>query len=354
MRTTKALASLAVGLGIAAGCNTPGNPKLAPTSWDHTRLKAALQVADEQIATGKFERARRTLAAFRELPDPRLQLTQARMDVEQGRYAAALHRLEKARQSSGETPSYHHLRGVALEGLGRWAAAGAAYEAAYRLQPSADLLIGWVDALVLDERPQAALDVLQRERRHFPGDPSVHTLAGRLHKWLGDLEAAIGELRTAALAQPDSREIRLRLAETYMAANHHTEASGIWQALVDESTDAQERHRLRHRLARSLMSAGRFDEARGVYRTLALTEPDDEAARLGLAAMCCATGESAEGLEAALDVLQDDPDNVDARLIAALSYRRLGQPTAALELLSEVPTESDADGLVRELLARWR
>ena len=60
---------------MAAGCTMPRDTTVTPTRWDQTRLCASLQLADEHIAAGKFERACGVLAPFEGLADPRLQLT---------------------------------------------------------------------------------------------------------------------------------------------------------------------------------------------------------------------------------------------------------------------------------------
>ena len=101
------------------------------------------------------------------------------------------------------------------------------------------------------------------------------------------------------------------------------------------------------------MSAGRFEQARTTYRLLALTHPDDSAAQLGLAAACLADNRPAEALAAALEVLRTDADNSDARLIAALSYRRLDQPARAAELLSDLGAGGERAELARMLLTHW-
>jgi len=341
-------------LVASAGCNAPQKNDPTLTRWDQTRLHAALQLADEHIAAGKFERARAGLAAFESLSDTRLQLTLARMDVEEGHYAGALKRLETFAGSAAELPSYHRLRGVALEGLGRWSEAVAAYAEAYHRRPTVDLLTAWLETLVLEGQSAAASSILQRERSHYPGQPGLHVLAARLCALSGDYETAISEMRTAALAEPDSPEIQHRLADLLTAAGHNTEAAELWRKLLSESQDTNERRHLRHRLAGCLLSAGHAGEARRTFRALVLTQPEDEAARLGLAASCLLDDEPAEALEAALQLLRKRSDNVDARLIAAISYHRLNQPARATELLSDVRPVNDPEGLVRELLACWQ
>lgn len=343
----------AIALALAAsGCTAPGKTTAGPTRWDQARFSTTLQLAEEHIAAGKFDRACAALAAFSDFPDARLPLTLARVDVEQGHYGAALQRLDAVTPPNSERTSRARLRGIALEGLGRWGEAAAAYQVAYELEPDADLLTAWLDALVLDGRAPAARSILERERHRFPGAPTIHLLAARLCEEAGNAAGAIEELATAALAWPESLEVGRRLAEAYTAAGRHADAAEIWQRLVVASRDVEERHRLRSRLAKSLMAAERFGEARRVFRALVAADPDDRAARLGLAAACLALGEAAEALAAALEVLQADSSSADARLIAALSYRRLAQPTRARELLSGIPSGYELGELARELRAR--
>lgn len=283
-------------------------------AWDQTRLSAMLQLADEQISRGKFDQARQTLAMFHQSADPRLPIALARVDVEEGRYAAALERLDQVVQEARSGPTYPRLRGVALEGLGRWADAAAAYEAAYRAEPALELLLAWLDVLVLDERADEARAVLAAERSRFPGQPVLQVLAARLWQRDGSLAAAAEELTTAELAEPGSAEIRRRLAETYMAAGQYEEARVTWRALLG----------IRH---------------------------DDDEARLGLAAASLAAGEPAEALDVILPVIERNPALAEARALAALSYRRLGQPREAAELLQGIRGTGETARLARELLA---
>jgi len=350
--TLRVLACSGMLLAIS-GCATSRDTSAKPTRWDETRLCANLQLANQHIAAGKFERARGVLAAFEDFPDSRLRLTEAQMDVEEGQYEAALQRLCGVAASGKTGATYHRLRGVAFEGLGHWGWAAAEYEQAYELEPTVQLLTAWVDTLVLEGQTTTARSVLERERYRFFGQAAIHMLAARLSERIGDNQAAIAELTTAALAEPESIDIRRRLAELYTKTGRYDEAITSWQQLVTESRDADERDRLRRRLAWCLVSADRFDEARGILQALVVTRPDDLTTQLRLSAVCLMADEPAEALAAALKVLRAERNNADARLLAALSYRRLGQPTRAAELLSDVQPDQDIDGLVRQLRARW-
>jgi Flp pilus assembly protein TadD len=338
---------------MLAGCTTPLDTTVRPSRWDETRLCASLQLAEKRIAAGEFARARGVLAAFEGLPDARLQLTTARMDVEEGHYEAALQRLDRVSPPASLVATCHRLRGIALEGLGRYGEAAPEYERSFQLDPSVDVFTAWLDVLVLDGKSTAAHTILERERHRFPGEPTVHLLAARLSERIGDSETAADELATAALAEPGSFEIRRRLAEVYTAAGRYREGVACWQQLVEESRSADERRRLQHHWACCLMSAERFDEARQVFHMLAMTQPDDLVAESGLSAACLLTGDPSEALAAALRVLRVESDNRDARLLAALSYRRLGQPARAVEVLSDVRGAGEANGLIEALRAQW-
>jgi tetratricopeptide (TPR) repeat protein len=318
MKTSRLLvaawsSAVAAGLVLPAGCEAPKPLRKPAAMWDQTRLSAMLQLADEQISTGKFDQARQTLATLHESADPRLAVALARVDVEEGRYEAALNRLDGVAEDARSGATYYRLRGVALEALGRWTDAATAYEAAYRAEPSIELLLAWLDALVLDERMDAARAVLEQERRRFPGQPVLQVLAARLCQRQGNNATALHELATAELAEPDSPEIRRRLADAYLAA-------------------------------------GRYAEARQLYRALLVLKPDDDDAGLGVAASSLGVGEPDAALDAALRILARHSDNVDAQLVAALSYRRLNQPELAVPLLSALHGDETAQALARQ----WR
>jgi tetratricopeptide (TPR) repeat protein len=295
---------------LPTGCEAPRPLRKPGAVWDQARLSAMLQLADEQITGGKFEQARQTLATFHESSDPRLAVALARVDVEEGHYEVALKRLDGHPLDAGATGD--RLRGVALEGLGRWADAAAAYEAAYRAEPALETLLARLDTLVLDGRADEARQVLADERGRFPGQPILQVVAARLCARDGQLAEAVDELTTAGLAEPDSAEIRRRRAEACTAAGRYAEALPLWRALVAAA-------------------------------------PDDENVRLGLATAQLGAGEPSQALETALGVLARHTDSADARLLAALSYRRLGERDDAAALVSDLRTDDDTARLARTL-----
>jgi len=345
-------------LTALAGCVTSQSARRPSGAWDETRMEVALQLADEHLAAGKFDDARRTLAAHAESNDLRVALRLARVDLEEGRYRQVLERLpelspeQQRRATPAQSATFSALRGVAWEGLGHWTEAATNYAAAYQQEPAPDRLAAWVSALVLSGDEDAAADVLESNRSRFPGEPELQILAARLAEGRGEWSAAAHELETACLARPDDRELRAHRAALLMKAARHPEAIPLWRQLVDTSNDASEKQSCRHQLTTCLLAAGRSDEALRLARTMALTSPRDRLAHVDLAVASLASGDPATAFSAGQAALAIDPTCVTARIVTALSCRRLNRPLEAEQQLSAIP-ESDRAEWVRELLARW-
>lgn len=355
------VAWICCGLVLQLGCQSEkrGAPptteqpsKTKETHWQPTEPEKAETVAYEQRVLRPVETGggfvHSTLDAH---IDARLQVTQARVDIEDGAYESALGRLDQIRLTEPvtQTAAYHRLRGQALTGLERWSDAGLAFKQAYRADPTIEHLTAWMDALIAADELDMARLVLEQERVRFPGHPNIHTLAARLGTQMVDVQAAIREMVAAAVAQPGAFEVRRRLTETYALVGHYDAAIAGWRDLIAHSRTPAERHRYRRHLAGCLVYAGRYEEARQTYDLMLMTRPEDLEARLGLAAASLAVGETGAALERALEVLERDEQSVDGRIVAALAYERIGRKGEARALLSSISYEEDPDGLVAEL-----
>ncbi|MEW6254090.1 MAG: tetratricopeptide repeat protein, partial [Planctomycetota bacterium] len=340
----------ALGFGIAAagllvlGCAAPPRPDGGVSRWEQARADAALAIADEQIAAGHLDQARQSLAVLKHSPDPRCQLRLARLELEHGEYEAALRRLDQLAERALPTSEAHRLRAVALEGAGRRADAAQAYAAAYDLAPSVELLIAQVETLAADEQVAPARDLLDGERGRFPGHVALQVLAARLALRATDPQAAVTDLRTAALAEPTSPEIRRLLAESLMAAGRSSESVELWRELATGSASAEERRAYQGRLAAALAASGQAQPAHELYQALLAAEANNLKLRLEMAAAALAAGRPAEALAAAQLVLsqRDDPE---ALLVAAISYKRLGRGDLAAAQLARIRADGPAGPL---------
>lgn len=337
---------------LLAGCETQPKHATAALEWNRTRADATLAIAEEQTASGQFDQARQTLAGAKTTTDVRIEVARARLDLEQGNYAAVLARLTPLADSAATNPHYHRLCAVALEASGRPSEAAIAYARAYELDAAPDLLVGWVDTLQADGRTGEARDILERERGRFPGHAALAVLAADLAREHGDHETAIRELTAAIRAEPNSSEIQRRQAKAFMAAGQAMQAAETWRELSARSTDATQRQCYNRYLADALACAGRPQEARELYASLAVQQPSNTAVRLSLALTSVLAGRTDEALEAALQVLASEPDNAAAHLVAAVCYRRLAQPAAAAGQLAEVRTSGELATLAEQLRSR--
>lgn len=336
------------------GCAAPNSQVAERGLWDQTRVQVALQLADEHAKGGRFEQARALLVAHAASDDVQLQLALVQIDLEEGRYAAALDRLAAIPVERRATARYYEAHAVACEGLGRWNEAADTYERAYRCEPDPARLIARLDTLVLADRAAEARQCLEGERARFPGQPAVQAAAARLYSHLGDCDAAIDELEAALLHDPQSCALRHQLAGAYMAAGRYADSIPIWRELVTAARDSQQRRGCRAQLAACLLGAGEYDEAVQLGRVMTLTDPDDTAAYVAWATAALAAGRPAEAVEAAQHALRLDPANADARLALGCAYARWGQYGQARQVLATSPPAVAADTLVRELLLRWQ
>ena len=347
----------AAGLALAAcGCAAPMNREVTAkpnTRWAEAQLGVYLRLSQEHLASGELDRARAALAAYEHVADSRVQLSLARLDVEQGKYTTALKRLDFVSGPAAVSGVFFHLRGVAYEGLNQSLLSASAFAQSYAIEPDIATLVGWIDALVMAERGDEAEAALLRERTRFPGDAELSILAARLHARGGDHQGVIRELRHGVQAGLQSDEAPRRLAEAYAAVGRHHDAARVWQDLTERVSDPDERHEMESRLAERYVAAGDSRESQRVYRSLTARRPRDAAARLGLAVSSLAQGDAAEALRAAQACISLDPADAEARLVIALSYHRLNDRIRAIQVLSTLAVEGEFPDVVPELLADW-
>jgi len=313
---------------LLPGCAATATAQRRPAHWQQMRLDAALQLAEENARTGRFDRARALLASYTDRTDARVPLALARFDLEEGRYDAALRRLEAARGgTTPDKPEWYRLRAIACEGLGRWAEAAQAYEQAYSLQPDLQMLLGWVEMLARDGRIGEARRVLDEYRRTFPGTPALHATAARLALEADDIEDAISELRLASLLEPDVPHWRLMLAETYLRAGRYRAAIDTAQRLLDENDDAPTRTRAAHCVGMALLALG---DAQGAYTQFRAADRNapDPATRLGLALAALGCGRVAEARRLAAELATLDPQSPEIAALRDLCRQAPVSPAA--------------------------
>lgn len=264
-----------------------------------------------------------------------------------------------------------HL-GKALERLGKYDEAGAAYqkvlaitpdsaEASYRLS-GLEILNGDFDpglegmkeaarkdpSLASDisvrlgeiadtfrERKQAdsALRLYQAALDVSPTDLWPRVRLGEIQEEQGRFESAIETYRTVLETAPDSPYTARRMHDLILKVQNADAAVNAWQRLVESHPDNACPHLF---LGRALENAGKHEEARGAYQNALNLKPDSMEALYLLAALKILGGEVDGGLAEMKNAASGDPSlagKISGRLDeVAATFRQRGEPGTALTL----------------------
>ncbi|MCC5887235.1 MAG: PEP-CTERM system TPR-repeat protein PrsT [Gammaproteobacteria bacterium] len=123
--------------------------------------------------------------------------------------------------------------------------------------------------------------------------PAIMNLAG-MDQQAGDLDAAQARLDRALLANPDSADVRRRLAELLVERGEAGAAADILAALGSHEDMSDQMLAAR---AQTNLQAGRFDAAVAALEEILRRRPDDQQVALGLAGALAGAGEAGRSLE---------------------------------------------------------
>jgi Flp pilus assembly protein TadD len=149
---------------------------------------------------------------------------------------------------------------------------------------------------------------------------------------LGNADAAIAALRSAAGADRENPELHVRLSQAYAAADSPEQAlQSINQALALRPTDPEYLH------AGAVLATwtGDYATARERYLQLRALEPADETVLLDLAHVSAWAGQTTQAINAYRQYLEREPDAPEAWLELATAETWRGNYTGALDALEE-------------------
>ncbi len=132
-----------------------------------------------------------------------------------------------------------------------------------------------VKALTSDGQLDAALAELAPILAEHPGDAHCHRLAAEIERRLGNLEAAVDHLQTAARLDPADRESRSLLAVLQADGPVSGDAAGISRLLHDDTFVTPS-------FATLCLEQGLAEEAALVFTRLVRKDPNNLGAREGL------------------------------------------------------------------------
>jgi predicted Zn-dependent protease len=248
----------------------------------------------------------------------------ARCDLQAGRLTAARARLQEAVAADPLFPGAQSLLATVYERLGNLAAAELARQRvsgdgrytgmpdplavdllAYCHQPYTLLVAA--SAELSDNRPAAAIPLLERALRLDPADARLHRQLGQTRSRLGDLAGARAAFEHAVQLAPADEKIRGELIDLLRQTG---DAVALERAVQEGLAAAPDSASLHYQAGRIAAAAGRTEEAIRHFLVVARLHPEESDAQRELAALYFSTNRAAEGIQVLEDVLRHQPASV--------------------------------------------
>jgi len=382
---------------IAAGCNMLDHATQVEQSkkhWSDMRARVKLQLAHRSFQNAALDDALKTCGEVVGLaPDmPEAHRLMCRIHLERGEVAKAQASLALAESLAPDDPETAYLHGLIAERRGERDEATEFYHKAYQTRPDEpDYLLTYVECLIAADRCAEALAVIEPRRPDFERHASVHALAGQTLSLLGRKTEAAGCYQLAVQLAPEDPVLREEAGLALLAAGRIERAHALFDMDATESSPAispslaalladgllHKTHRpdqatrlLEHAvttqrndptlwllLAEACLQTDRIDRAGEAIDQAANLAPDRAEVWLLRAYHALATGRTTDAIRAAGRLLQQNPDDVEARALLAKTLEIDPQtaPEAATHyrhILSVAPDNAWAARRLRELTQR--
>jgi len=344
---------------ILSGCHSPSHHEAkqqAEQRWNEVRAGVKFQLARQQYDSGLFDDVVRTLSESIALdatrPEAYVLLAQANLEL--SKPASAEQAIEAARRSGLDSADLHYMRGVILEQRNDHNAAVAEYAQARMMNAdNVDYLVAQAECLVVLDRPEEALSLLDENMHRFDANGTIAVLAGRIAALLGDWEGAAKRLGQAAVILSESPIVAEELGLLFVRAGRCEEAVALLRPLI-EAAGESEAAAVRRGIATCSLTLGDPTSAKAVLIDYARLHPEDGPAQLLLAKAALETNDLLPAARAADLAEQLAPDRGDTTLIrAAIQWRRTDYAAAAdtlYGLLEREPANVEAYCLLAEVL----
>ena len=242
------------------------------------------------------------------------------VQLQQGRYKSALKAAKSAMTRFPKDPTLANLAGLAMCGLGQQRAAIPMFQKAIRLDPHFDdAQRNLAQTLLLLDKPEKALTILDRMAAIHPEDEGAHYLQAQALAKLGLTEAAeAAASRAADLAPGQPRNFNLRGVLRNTLGLTDQALADFETALRLDPTNVDTLINISLPLARQTRYEAALDAAR---RAVALA-PAHIGAHLRLAASYLESGDKAAAQGEYREILTLEPQNAEAiERLAALQTR---------------------------------
>ncbi len=215
----------------------------AHKQWDAMRGSVKLQLAENQLSSGRLDEAEKTLEqAIALSPESgRAYLLLAKLELERGELAKARGAIEIASSLPGNDPEVEYVAGIVAQRYGDPSAALGHYTYAAIAAPqvvSHTLARG--EMLVSLGRTIEALEVINERIADFDGNLPIRMLAARLNRMLSLRSPTIAWCREALRLSQDDPQATAELGRLLVWAGQYEEAIGILRPLVDTDPTSEQ------------------------------------------------------------------------------------------------------------------
>jgi Flp pilus assembly protein TadD len=257
-------------------------------------------------------------------------LDEARRDIDNQDFAAALAPLQKFLAEKDDFAYAHFQLGYAYTGLKKNKEARSEYERAMQLDPKMPQAALNLGILLLNEEPAAAIAPLKQAVDLLPSQSRPRTLLGVAYERSGDVKMAEATFEGALALDPKDSETSLHLAQLYLKENRSAEAEKKYRAVL--AAEPESRDALMG-LATTL-ELEKKPEAGEAYRAYLKVQPKDGAARERLVHLLIADNKNEEALVEMEKAEAGGPASVQSLKLRAdilIGQNKLPEAIAALK-----------------------
>ena len=275
-------------------------------------------------------------------------LDEARKEIDAQNYQAAIEPLQKVLAEKDDFAYAHFELGYAYTALEKTKEARAEYERALQLDPKMAEAALNLGILLLNEEPAAAVRPLEKAVELLPAESRPRVLLGLAYEKSGESEPAARAYLGALALDPKDGETSMRLARLYARQNRPAEAEGRFRAVLE--SDPQSQAALLG-LAESL-ELEKKPEALEAYRNYLKRRPDDVAAREHLVHLLIASEKYEEALAESEKTQKGGAPSIDSLKLRAdilIGQKKLDE---AIGVLKQAVTLAPEDAALRGGLGR--
>jgi len=350
------IAAITVVLAVCAGCESQAQSKRAARQrWDKTSAQIKLTLAQQQYASGNYERAVKAVqeclstdpnnAAARRLYG-KLLLGNGRRDEAIGQLSFSLELDEKLHES-------WYWLGVAAEENRDYEKAYEHYNKALSLEPTnVDYILAVADVQIARNNHSQAVELLTRKMSALPRDVSLKVALAELMLRIGRNERALELYKQAMLMTGDDSNIAESLGFCLIFSGKWDEAAEIFDRLFEQCEDEHKKKLYLQVTALCSMNSAQYGRAAKCYSQLSVEERDNAEIWVKMGQAALGAGAAKKAFMYAQKALALQPGYSDAIALVGCAQYTNGDYAAAIKSFERIAADSKNGGFSWLMRAR--